>query len=70
MANEERAQRMRDFAESLDEAFPDEGWTLVVFDLDSDGSTSILSNVTPDDACDELGDLVESMKDQGHGRKH
>lgn len=68
--NESRSEKMREMAEALDEAFPDEGWTLVVFDMGENGTTSIIANVAPDDACEELEGLVESMKEQGHGRKH
>lgn len=57
-------------ADSIEEAFPEEGWTLVVFDLGTEGTTSIIGNVSPSDICEELEGLVESMKEQGHGRKH
>lgn len=70
MANEERAEKMREMAETLDEAFPEDGWCLVVFDVGAEGTTSIISNVSPDDSCEELEGLVESMKENGHGRKH
>lgn len=57
-------------ADSIEEAFPEDGWVLVVFDIGTDGTCSIIGNVSPNDICDELSGLVESMKEEGHGRKH